>query len=62
MTDIQQQRLNTIIGKSNGGINVVSPVATVPVEQDFDTRYDNAMADLELKQKVDSLYKSTFRL
>ena len=59
MTDIQQQRLNTIIGKSNGGINVVSPVATVPVEQDFDTRYDNAMADLELKQKVDSLYKTS---
>lgn len=59
MTDIQQQRLNTIIGKSNGGINVVSPVATVPVEQDFDARYDNAMADLELKQKVDSLYKAS---
>lgn len=59
MTTPQQERLNTLVGKANGNIEVVKPVATVQVaDDDFNTRYDKAMADLELKNKVEELYKA----
>lgn len=58
MTDYQQQKLNTLIGKVNGGIEVKSPVATTPIVQDIDDNYEKAMKDLELKNKLDDLYKA----
>ncbi|WP_305863418.1 hypothetical protein [Aliarcobacter butzleri] len=59
LTTSQQERLNTLVGKANGNIEVVNPTATVQVaDDDFNTRYDKAMADLELKNKIEELYKA----
>lgn len=58
LTTPQQESLDLLVDIAKGNI-IVSPVATVQVaDDDFNTRYDKAMADLELKNKVEELYQT----
>lgn len=58
MNNLTEEQINKIKEISSIHKSAVSPIATTPVAQDIDANYEKAMKDLELKNKLDELYKS----
>ncbi len=58
MNNLTEEQINKIKEISSIHKSAVSPIATTPVAQDIDANYEKAMKDLELKNKLDELYKA----